>query len=121
MVARSYSRAGVRPASHRHRGPPSAGFLLFQGTLAKPNKCSRNRALRPYAPYMVGRSSDWQTTQCFTQTVPSKNILTIMDMGVPKIFFKKSVDGSRTFPYSTIQSGKGIIGCLARVGGKIWS
>jgi len=27
-------------------------------------------------------------------------------MGVPKIFFKKSVDGSRTFPYSTIQSEK---------------
>ena len=29
-------------------------------------------------------------------------------MGVEKIFYKKSVDGSLTFPYPTTQSGKGV-------------
>jgi hypothetical protein len=61
------------------------------------------------APLLATRLSGWRPTQCFTQTVSSKNVLTIcgIDEGVQKNFSKKSVDGSLIFPYSTTQSEKG--------------
>ena len=91
------------------RSPPSAGFLLFQGTLAKLSNCSGNRGLQGMAPFSAPRLSGWRPTQCFPPTVPSKNVLTIcgIDEGVQKNFSKKSVDGSLIFPYSTTQSEKG--------------
>ena len=90
--------------SQPQRSPPSAGFSIFQGTLANPNNCSEIGVYRAYAPPLIFGQSDSSLTQCFPPTITSENLFSPYKTHRPpkKFFTKNSIDPSRIFPYRTI-------------------
>ena len=97
----------------RHRGPPSAGFLLFQGTLAKPNNCLISGPIGSGTPPYLRERRAVALHWALAVQSPVKTFLS------SKKFFKKIVDRhpilSHKLPYR-VEWG---YGCLILVGGKI--